>query len=109
MSSQVDQKTVVTVRIGEDEYTIRTDASADYTERCAAYVNQTIDEIVQQGSLVEAHKAAILAALALTDQLFQAREETAGVRAEIARVANRLADDVGKKLEEDDVDLASSP
>ncbi|MEJ2678591.1 MAG: cell division protein ZapA [Gemmatimonadota bacterium] len=104
----MDQKTVVTVQIGEDEYTIRTEASADYAERCAAYVNQTIGEIVQQGSLVEAHKAAILAALALTDQLFQAREETDSVRAEIARVAARLADDVAKQIEEDDADLASS-
>ncbi|MEJ2217990.1 MAG: cell division protein ZapA [Gemmatimonadota bacterium] len=106
--SQVDEKTVVSVQIGEEEYTIRTDASADYTERCAAYVNETIGEIVQQGSLVEAHKAAILAALALTDQLFQAREEVADVRAEIARLASRLANDVAKRLEEDDADLASS-
>lgn len=105
--SPVDPKTVVTVQIGEDEYTIRTDASADYTERCAQYVNRTIGEIVQQGSLVEAHKAAILAALALTDQLFQAREEVQAVRTEIARLAGRLAEDVAKKLAEDDGDLAS--
>ncbi len=102
------EKTVVTVRIGEDEYTIRTDASAEYTERCAAYVNETIGEIVQQGSLVEAHKAAILAALALTDQLFQAREASAAVRTELARHAARLADDVEGRLAADDLDLASA-
>ena len=100
------EKTVVTVEIGDDEYTIRTDASVEYAERCAAYVSETIGEIVQQGSLLEAHKAAILAALALTDQLFQAREENEGLRTELARQAARLADDVEARLAPD-VDLAS--
>lgn len=94
-------KTVVTVHIGDEEYTIRTDATAEYTERCAAYVNETINEIVQQGSLVEAHKAAILAALALTDQLFQAREAGASVKSGMARHAARLADEVERRLQGD--------
>lgn len=102
------EKTVVTVRIGEEEYTIRTDASAEYTERCAAYVNETIGEIVQQGSLVEAHKAAILAALALTDQLFQAREAADSTKGEVARHAGRLLEEVERRLQADDGDLASA-
>jgi cell division protein ZapA (FtsZ GTPase activity inhibitor) len=101
-------KTVVTVRIGEEEYTIRTDATAEYTERCAAYVNETIGEIVQQGSLVEAHKAAILAALALTDQLFQARDTAAATKGEVARHAGRLLEEVERRLKADDGDLASA-
>jgi cell division protein ZapA len=65
----------VTVEIGGEEYSIRAQASADYTRECAAYVDRTLSEIMRQGSLIQVHKGAILAALALADELFQARTE----------------------------------
>lgn len=85
-----DGRTVTTVRIGDEEYTIRSEASREYTQECARYVSDTISEIVARGSLIEAHKAAILAALALADELFQARGQIEELRSELARRSARL-------------------
>ncbi|MGH7507397.1 MAG: cell division protein ZapA [Longimicrobiales bacterium] len=98
--------TVVTVDIAGEEYAIRSHASPEYTRECAAYVDRTIAEILQGGSLIQAHKAGILAALAVTDQLFQARMEADALRAEVARVAGKLASDIDARLIPED--LASS-
>lgn len=85
-----DQRTVTTVTIAGDEYTIRSEASEEYTRECARYVNDTIDQIMSRGSLVEAHKAAILAALALADQLFQARKDSEAVHHALVERSSRL-------------------
>lgn len=85
-----EERTVTTVEIAGEEYTIRSEASEDYTLECARLVNQTLEEIRSRGSLVEVHKAAILAALALADQLLRARREGETTREAIARKSARL-------------------
>lgn len=102
--SDRSSKTVVTVTIAGEEYTIRADATPDYTRECAEYVDRTISEIERQGGLIEAHKTAILAALALTDQLFQARAEADALRLEVARLAGGLAADVEARMQAADLD-----
>jgi cell division protein ZapA len=101
--SDRNPKTVVTVVIAGDEYTIRSEATPDYTRECAEYVDRTLAQIQRQGTLVEAHKAAILAALSLTDQLFQARAEADALRREIARLASKLAGDIERKMSAEDL------
>lgn len=86
----MSERTVTTVEIAGEEYTIRSEASEDYTRECARYVNETIREIMSRGSLVEVHKAAILAALALVDQLFQSRADLESLRDELVLNATRL-------------------
>lgn len=76
----------VRVQIFGEEYALRTDADPEHTRAVAAYVDQAIREVVAgSGAVVENHKAAILAALKITDELFRARaddeETTARVRA----------------------------
>lgn len=93
----MSERTVTTVEIAGEEYTIRSEASRDYTLECAQYVNDTITEIMSRGSLVEAHKVAILAALALADQLFQARRETGELRSAVAQKAARLLAEIEEK------------
>ena len=90
-------RTVTRVEIAGDEYTIRSEASESYTRECARYVNETIQEIMSQGRLVEPHKAAILAAMALADQLFQAREEADRVRSALAEKTTRLLEEIEEK------------
>lgn len=68
-----EKKTVVRVQIVGEEYTIRSAASLEHTRAVAQYVDQAIRQVLNSGSVVESHKAAILAALQITDQLFQAR------------------------------------
>ena len=91
-------KNVVTVQIAGEDYTLRADATEEYTRECAAYVDRTISEILRNGGFVQTHKAAILAALALTDQLFQARADLQATREELAAAADRLAEDVRARL-----------
>jgi len=84
-------KNVVTVHIGGDEYAIRTPAPPEYTRELATYVDQAVHEVLSKSAMVQAHKAAILAALALADELFQTRAELARLRAEVAARSERLA------------------
>jgi cell division protein ZapA len=97
--SQPAERTIVTVEIAGEEYSIRAQASPEYTRECAAYVDRTLSEIMRQGSLVQAHKGAILAALALADELFQARSELESLRGEVTRRAIRMAGEIEDVLD----------
>jgi cell division protein ZapA len=66
----------VRVSILGEEYAIRTEASTAHTREVADHVDRIIRRILQSGSVVETHKAAILAALQITDELFRARADT---------------------------------
>ena len=83
------EKASVTVRIAGEEHTIRANAEPEYTKRCAKLVDDRIHEIRMQAGLIEGHKAAILAALSIADQCFQAIDELEQVHKEVAsRVTN---------------------
>lgn len=92
------ERTVTTVEIAGEEYTIRSEASREYTLECARLVNETIAEIMSRASLVEAHKAGILAALALADRLIQARREADDVRQELVDRSGRLVADIEARI-----------
>ena len=84
------EKASVTVRIAGEEHTIRANAAPEYTKRCAKMVDDRIHEIRMQAGLIEGHKAAILAALWIADQCFQAVKELELVRKEVASRATNL-------------------
>ena len=92
------ERTVVTVQIAGEEYNIRALASPEYTRDCAAYVDRTLSEIMRQGSLLQAHKGAILAALALADELFQTREQMESLLAEVTARADALAASIESRM-----------
>lgn len=69
--SSIKHSTRVTI-CGED-YTIRSDSPPEHTRAVAAYVDAKIREVLESAAVVESHKAAILAALQITDELFEAR------------------------------------
>jgi cell division protein ZapA len=68
-----EKRSSVKVTIVGQELTIRSDASPDHTKEVAAYVDKTIRGIMNSGAVVESSRAAILAALQITDELFRAR------------------------------------
>jgi len=88
------KKNAVKVMIGGEEYTVRSDLTPEYTREVAGYVDQALKKVLAQGGLVETHKAAILAALDITNELFQAKK---GEREVAARIT-ALADDFAKML-----------
>ena len=74
---------------------IRANVEPEYTIRCAKWVDDRISEIRNQLGLIESHKAAILAALSITDEFFQAQ-----IQAESHRTAGTVrADALVRKLE----------
>ena len=84
-------KTSVTVRIAGEEHTIRASAEPTYTRKCAKLVDDRIHQIRLQAGLIEGHKAAILAALSIADECFQAQEELDRLRRDLAERAAGLA------------------
>ena len=86
-----DRRESVTVSIAGEEHTIRSTAQPEYTARCAAYVDRRFREIKKQVGLIEAHKVAILAALSITDELFQAKDTQELSGSQIAERVNALA------------------
>ena len=87
------QRAAVRVTIFGEDYQIRTDLGEEYTRSCAQYVDDAIQEAHIGGHIAEPHKAAILAALKITDELFKARTE----REEIERaVTGRLGKLTGR-------------
>ena len=88
------KKNSVKVMIGGEEYTVRSDLTPEYTREVAGYLDSALKKVLAQGGLVETHKAAILAALDITNELFQARK---GEREVAARLA-ALSDDLERLL-----------
>ena len=87
-------KQAVRVTIGGEDYTVRSELPPEYTREVAAYLDAALRRIREMLPQVETHKAAILAALAITDELFQARR---GDREHSARLA-AMADDLARLL-----------
>jgi cell division protein ZapA len=83
-------KSSVTVRIAGEEHTIRANTEPEYTMKCARMVDDRIREIRSKSGLMEGHKVAILAALSLADEMFQARKDLDAMRREVASRANNL-------------------
>jgi cell division protein ZapA len=67
-------KQVVRVTIVGEEYSIRSDSAPEHTRAVAEYVDAAIRRVLSAGGAIETRKAAILAALQITDQLFQAQQ-----------------------------------
>jgi cell division protein ZapA len=87
-------KNAVRVIIGGEEYTVRSELPAEYTRDVAAYLDAALKRVRDSLPMVESHKAAILAALSITDELFQARN---GDR-EVADRLTSMADDLARLL-----------
>src|SRR5688500_14755857 len=82
--------TSVTVEIAGEKHVLRSDVPAEYTRSVAAHVDGVIRELPGYRTL-EPFRAATLAALAITDELFRAHEEITRLRAETERRTAELA------------------
>lgn len=85
------RKTVVKVNIGNDEYTLRSDRPVEYTKAVAEHVDHALKDVLSSGAMVETHKAAILAALAITDELFQARQSQQDMADRLTTLSTELS------------------
>ena len=84
-------KSAVRVTIGGEEYTVRSELPPEYTREVAAYLDAALKRVRDSLPMVETHKAAILAALAITDELFQARRGDRDISGRLTAMADDLA------------------
>lgn len=84
-------KSAVRVIIGGEEYTVRSELPPEYTREVAAYLDAALKRVRDTLPMVETHKAAILAALSITDELFQARRGDRDVADRLSAMADDLA------------------
>ncbi len=94
----MSDRKAVTVRIAGEEHAIRSSAPPDYTRQCARLVDERITEIRRRSGLVEGHRAAILAALSITDEYFQAKDELDRLRQDVAARAADLTERIQADL-----------
>ena len=84
-------KNAVRVFIGGEEFTVRSELPPEYTREVAAYLDAALKRVRDTLPMVESHKAAILAALSITDELFQARRGDREIADRLTGMANDLA------------------
>ena len=84
------RKTSVKVEILGESYAVRSDASAEHTKAVAEYLDHAIRQILTSGSVIETNRAAILAAMQITSELFQAREANDAVVAAMAELGDEV-------------------
>ena len=86
-----EAKPAVRVTIGGEEYTVRSELPPEYTREVAAYFDAALKRVRDSLPSVESHKIAILAGLAITDELFQARRGDRDIAARVTALADELA------------------
>jgi cell division protein ZapA len=67
-------KSVITVNIFGNEYTIKGVAKPDYIISLANYLNNKMSEVQEATGLKDAKKIAILAAINISDEMFEAKK-----------------------------------
>ena len=86
----MSRKHSVRVHIMGEEFTIRSDVTPEQTRAVAEYLDRKIREIMASGSVVETHKASVLAALQITNELFEARDGEEKLAGDLRGFADEL-------------------
>ncbi len=84
-------KHAVRVSVGGEELVVRSELPEAYTREVAAHFDAALRQIRAMAPTIEAHKAAILAGLAVTDELFRARRTDVEQATRMHALADELA------------------
>jgi cell division protein ZapA len=76
-----NKKTSIKVEILGESYAIRSEAAPEHTRAVAEHLDRSIRQILATGAVIEANRAAILAALQITSELFVEREANQSITA----------------------------
>ena len=85
-----DKRTVRVTILGED-YNIRSEMGEEYTVACARHLDDAIQEVHVRGHVSQRDKAAILAGLQITDELFRGRATQVSQSRSVMSRASALA------------------
>jgi len=89
-----DPTHTVTVKIAGESHALRSGISPEHTREVAGYLDNTVRRMGVPAAM-EPHRAVLLAALTVTDELFRARRELEALRAEVST----RTEAVSKRLE----------
>ena len=81
----------VRIALGGIELTVSSEHTPEYTRQVAEYFDSVLARIRSSVPNADAHRVALLAGLAITDELFQAREGDAKHAARLRGMADRLS------------------
>ena len=91
--------TTTDVEIFGAVYHVRGEQNPERLRELASFVDRRMQDVAQQVATVDTAKIAILAALNIADELFQARTQQEGERVEIQERVTSLAGELEKVLE----------
>jgi len=92
-------KRSVTVEVAGQKLTLRTEAGEEYLHALAAFVNDKIAEVKTSTRTFSTHALAILAALNIADELFQARDQASKEKDELKKRVREKAQRIGELLD----------
>ena len=84
-------KHAVRVSVGGEELALRTELPPEYAREVAAHFDAALRQIRAASPSLEAYKAAILAGLAVTDELFRNRRTDAELAGRIAAMTEEVS------------------
>ncbi|MPY88524.1 MAG: cell division protein ZapA [Luteitalea sp.] len=91
---------IVSVEIQGLRYPVKSDLSADYVARLAAYVDGKMQDAANQVPIGESTKLAVVAALNIADEFFRSRDEDRDDASELVRRAEHLEQLIDEALKE---------
>jgi cell division protein ZapA len=92
------------VVIYNQTYNLRSDHDPEYIHELAAHVDRRMHEIARATMTVDSLRVAILAALQVADELYQARREMKETEEEIAERSSKYAELLDQFLRPEQID-----
>ena len=89
----------VHVEIYGQKYTIRGDGEENYVNQLARYVDGKMQEVARSAANIPATKLALLAAINISDELFQLRQEKDGREKAIEKRTRDLIEGIEEQFE----------
>jgi cell division protein ZapA len=80
----------VKITLGGQKLSLRTDAKPRYIKELAEYVNSKIERARAPGKIATTQSLALLAAMTIADELFQAREEKEQLERQVRERTQRI-------------------
>ncbi len=84
-------KNTLTVNIGGREYTLSSSGDEEWTRRVASYVDRKIGEVSLHTSMSQ-EIAAVVAALSIAEELFEAQKENQALRTRLYEASKKEQD-----------------
>jgi len=83
-------KRSVKVSVANQQFTLKTDATARYVKNLASYVDDKLAEAKKSGRTATTQSLALLAAMNIADELFELREQHDALKREVRERSQRI-------------------